>query len=67
MERRRKNCDFLHKTPYYLSENMISLEWKFHEKRMRMFKKYTQMIRDEFKGYNQKKLKKDSLDRKSVV
>ena len=38
---------------------MISLEWKFHEKRMRMFKKYTQMIRDEFKGYNQKKLKKD--------
>ena len=61
MERRRKNCDFLHKTPYYLSENMISLEWKFHEKRMRMFKKYTQMIRDEFKGYNQKKLKKDFL------
>ncbi|EMW5581698.1 TPA: SulP family inorganic anion transporter [Enterococcus faecalis] len=40
---------------------MISLEWKFHEKRMRMFKKYTQMIRDEFKGYNQKKLKKDFL------
>lgn len=26
-----------------------------------MFKKYTQMIRDEFKGYNQKKLKKDFL------
>ncbi|MCF0231415.1 MAG: SulP family inorganic anion transporter, partial [Enterococcus sp.] len=40
---------------------MISVEWKFHEKRMRMFKKYTQMIRDEFKGYNQKKLKKDFL------
>ncbi|HBE2212028.1 TPA: SulP family inorganic anion transporter [Enterococcus faecalis] len=40
---------------------MISLEWKFHEKRMRMFKKYTQMIRDEFKGYDQKKLKKDFL------
>ena len=26
-----------------------------------MFKKYTQMIRDEFKGYNQKKMKKDFL------
>ena len=39
---------------------MISLEWKFHEKRMRMFKKYTQMIRDEFKGYNQK-IEKDFL------
>ncbi len=36
---------------------MISLEWKFHEKRMRMFKKYTQMIRDEFKGYDQKNIK----------